>query len=239
MKRGEAKDVVFVELGGLRREGEGGKVVEVSRENVHMQDSTMLESDPGAPTEEDLMKLKERKGKGADVGKAMTLTDEELRRTKERGDGAKTRRSKDGTWTKKRGRSYFGFKLHTKLAGGTGLIEGFAVTTASVHDGRVDLSDEGEVVIRDKGFDGSPARGYAINMIRAYVNRPLTEEDREFNRFMSKLRAPVEHPYAFMRRAFNFTRICVTTVARVRMRALFLCASYNLLRAAFLTRRIA
>jgi len=32
---------------------------------------------------------------------------------KPRGDEAKTRRSRDGTWTKKNSKSYFGFKLHS------------------------------------------------------------------------------------------------------------------------------
>ena len=39
-----------------------------------------------------------------------------------RGDEAKTRRSKDGTWVKKGKKSYFGYKLHTKEDCDFGLI---------------------------------------------------------------------------------------------------------------------
>ena len=60
-----------------------------------------------------------------------------------RGDGARTRRSRDGSWTKKGGHSYFGYKLHAKMDLDHGLIRDLETTTASVHDSRVDLSREG------------------------------------------------------------------------------------------------
>ncbi|MDO9326802.1 MAG: hypothetical protein Q7T80_17780 [Methanoregula sp.] len=50
-----------------------------------------------------------------------------------RGDDAKTRRTKEGTWTKKGKKSYFGFKLHTKEGCDIGLIRSLRTTTASVH----------------------------------------------------------------------------------------------------------
>ena len=46
----------------------------------------------------------------------------------------------------------------------------------------------------------------------------------------------MEHPYAFMRRAFHFVRVFVTTVPRVRVKAMFMCAAFNLMRALFLLR---
>ena len=74
---------------------------------------------------------------------------------------AKTRRSQDGSWAKKGSKSYFGFKLHSKLDTDLGLIRTLETTTASVHDSQVDLSDEGEVVYRDKGFHGARPTGYS------------------------------------------------------------------------------
>ena len=71
-----------------------------------------------------------------------------------RGVEALTRRSRDGTWTKKLNRSYFGFKLHVKTDLRYGLIRAFKTTTASVHDSQVDLSRRGEAVYRDKGYFG-------------------------------------------------------------------------------------
>jgi IS5 family transposase len=68
------------------------------------------------------------------------------KKNKSRGDEAKTRRSKDGTWAKKGKEFYFGYKLHNKVDVGYGLIRAIETTTASGHDNQVDLSAEGEPV---------------------------------------------------------------------------------------------
>jgi IS5 family transposase len=39
-------------------------------------------------------------------------------------------------------------------------------TTASLHDSQVDLSTEGEVVLRDRGYFGVPAKGIDFIMKR-------------------------------------------------------------------------
>jgi IS5 family transposase len=68
-----------------------------------------------------------------------------------RGAGAKTRRSKDGTWAKKGANSFFGYKVHTKLDRDYGLIRELETTTASVHDSQVDLSKKARWSIVIKG----------------------------------------------------------------------------------------
>jgi IS5 family transposase len=72
-----------------------------------------------------------------------------------RGEEAKTRRSADGTWMTKGSKSYFGYKVHSKVDTDFGLIRELETTTAAVHDSQVDLSDEGEVVYRDRGYQGA------------------------------------------------------------------------------------
>jgi IS5 family transposase len=83
-----------------------------------IQDATFITSDPGRPGNES------------------------------RGDEARTRRSKDGTWTKKGEEFYFGYKLHNKVDVQYGLIRAIETTTASVHDSQVDLSSKDERVYR-------------------------------------------------------------------------------------------
>jgi IS5 family transposase len=97
---------------------------------------------------------------------------------KSRGDDARTRRSKDGTWAKKGEEFYFGYKLHNKVDVGYGLIRALETTTASVHDSQVDLSVEGEPVYRDKGYFGAAARGKSVTMYRATRGHPLSSWDR-------------------------------------------------------------
>lgn len=48
-----------------------------------------------------------------------------------------------GTWTKKAFQSHFGYKLHTIVDTDYDLIRRFRTTTASVHDSKIDLSEEG------------------------------------------------------------------------------------------------
>ena len=73
---------------------------------------------------------------------------------KPRGDEAKTRRSRDGTWAKKGNETHFGYKLHQKTDIDYGLMREIVTTTASVHDSQVDLSVENEIVLRDRGYFG-------------------------------------------------------------------------------------
>jgi IS5 family transposase len=85
---------------------------------------------------------------------------------KPRGNEAATRRSRDGDWAVREKGSMFGFKLHVKTDLDLGLVRAVEATSASVHDSRVDLSELGEVVIRDKGYFGVESRGWDATMRR-------------------------------------------------------------------------
>jgi IS5 family transposase len=97
---------------------------------------------------------------------------------KPRGDEARTRRSKDGTWAKKGDELHFGYKLHENVDKEYGLIRAIETTTASVHDSQVDLSREGETIYRDKGYFGASARGKSVTMWRATRGHPLSTWDK-------------------------------------------------------------
>jgi IS5 family transposase len=76
-------------------------------------------------------------------------------------------RSAAVTWAKKRNRSYFGYKLRTKVVAKSGLIEDYEVTTASLHDNQVNLSLLREPIVRDKAYSFVSAKGVPFTMIRA------------------------------------------------------------------------
>jgi IS5 family transposase len=59
-----------------------------------------------------------------------------------RGDDAKTRRSRYGSWAKKGNESHFGYKLRQKSDIDYCLIRGIETSTAKLHDSQVDLSTE-------------------------------------------------------------------------------------------------
>jgi len=145
-----------------------------------------------------------------------------------RGEEAKTRRSRDGSWTKKGSKSYFGYKLHSKVDTELGLIRELETTTASVHDSQVDLSREGEVVYRDRGYQGAEAKGYAATMKRGARDHPIGFLDHLRNRRISKKRAPAERHYAVIKRVFHATHVLVTTVSRVHVKMIFTAFGFNL-----------
>jgi len=150
-------------------------------------------------------------------------------KSKKTSDGvAKTRHSRDGTWTKKGKKSYFGYKLHQKSDIDYGLIREIETTTAKVHDSQVDLSIKDEVVIRDRGYFGVPARGDDFTMVRRTTDAPLGELDKERNRLISKLRSPGERPHAVIKRVFSAGRVLVTTVRRVHVKMMVTAFSFNL-----------
>ena len=147
---------------------------------------------------------------------------------KPRGDEAKTRRSKDGTWAKKGDKTHFGYKFHQKTDIDYCLIREFATTTASLHDSQIDLSVEGEPVFRDRGYFGAKAKGIDFTMKRRTTEKPLEELDKERNRLISKVRSPGERPHAVIKRIFNSGRVLVTTVRRVSVKMMVTAFAFNL-----------
>jgi IS5 family transposase len=145
-----------------------------------------------------------------------------------RGVEAKTRRSKDGTFTKKGKKSYFGYKLHTKEDCDFGLIRALNVTTASTHDTQVDLSDEGEVVYRDRGYFGADAKAFNATMQRGVRGHPIGIRDKLRNTRISRIRSPGERPYAVIKNVFHSNHTRVTTVLRVYVKMLFAAFSFDL-----------
>jgi len=145
-----------------------------------------------------------------------------------RGECSKSRRSRDGTWAKKGNETHFGYKLHQKTDIDYCLIREIETTTASVHDSRVDLSIEGEPVLRDRGYFGVLAKGIDFTMRRRTTDKPLSELDKERNRLISKLRAPGERPHAVIKRVFGAGRVLVTTVKRVHVKMMATAFAFNL-----------
>lgn len=148
-----------------------------------------------------------------------------------RGREAQTARSKDGTWTKKNNKSYFGFKLHIKTRRGSKIIEEVAVTTASTFDNKIDLSNENDIIYRDKAYTGTPTNAIGNGSMKR-GNLSIWEILR--NKRISKKRCQGEHPFGTMNRSFSAGRTKLTTIPRVFVQQIFVCFAYNLHRLKFL-----
>ena len=157
-----------------------------------------------------------------------------------RGVEALTRRSRDGTWTKKLNRSYFGFKLSVKTDLRYGLIRAFRATTASVHDSQVDLSRRGEAVYRDKGYFGVGAsegiRRHDAAWDEGRADRYL---GRLRNTRISRKRAPIERTFSVLKRVFRAGHVLVTTVPRAKAKnMLSSCLCFNLMQMLTISKRV-
>jgi IS5 family transposase len=114
----------------------------------------------------------------------------------------------DARWAKKGDATFFGYKNHVKVGRRTKLIKQYIVTAASTNDGQAmpDLaSPEDPSMHADAAYTGAPiaedlqAKGVR-NCIheKGQANAPLTSEQKASNRRKSKVRARVEHVFAFM-----------------------------------------
>ena len=133
-----------------------------------------------------------------------------------------------GSWTKKGDKSSFRYKLHAKMDTDLDLVRDLEVSTASLHDSRIDLSEPSEVVYRDKGYFGAVPRGYDATMKRATRGHPLGIRDRLRNTRINRKRAPGEGPFTVIKRVFHAGYVMVTTVPRFHVKLMFACFCFNL-----------
>ncbi|SCC95929.1 transposase [Thiomonas sp. X19] len=120
------------------------------------------------------------------------------------------RRQKDvqARWTKKHGKSYFGYKLSTSVDRRHKLVRKIHVSTASEHDTLhfepvLDAGNTSRDVWADKGYvDGEreqrlTAKGWRMHIQRkGQAGKPLSDCQERRNRRIAKTRARVEHIYA-------------------------------------------
>jgi transposase, IS5 family len=116
-------------------------------------------------------------------------------------------KDKDARWTKKHGRSHFGYKNHVCIDRKHKLVRRYAVTSASVHDSQQfeDLLDPdntasavwADSAYRSKENEEKLAERNLKSQIhrRAHRNKPLTKRQEAANKTGSSVRARVEHVF--------------------------------------------
>jgi IS5 family transposase len=155
--------------------------------------------------------------------------------------GEVSERDPQAGWTRKNGRSRFGYKAHAAVDEGSGIVREAVMTPADVHDSipADDLvqGDEG-AVYADKAYDsearraGLRERGIAPRIMhKARRDRPLKPWQVAFNRAVAPIRAGVERLFATMKRAYGHRRVRYLGLARNDVQLQALCAAINLRRA--------
>lgn len=139
---------------------------------------------------------------------------------------------KDSTFSVKHGQVHFGYKIHIKLDVDNHLIREVEVTTASLHDGGIDLVKNGDVAAyRDKGYFGRTLKAQDVidkTMKRGTRKGKINGGEQRRNRAISRVRAPGERPIAVIKRVFHGGRTLVKSLERVRIKEIFKCFAFNL-----------
>lgn len=111
----------------------------------------------------------------------------------------------DARWTKKNGKSYYGYKNHIQIDAKHKLIRDFKVTDASVHDSQVfeellSENNSSRAVWADSAYRSKESlQSLADKKFRphlqrkGYKNKKLTKWEQQGNRTRSKIRSRVEH----------------------------------------------
>ena len=119
------------------------------------------------------------------------------------------RRQKDveARWTKKHGKSHYGYKNHVNVDNAHKLVRKYEVSAANVHDSQVleELLDEensSKAIWADSAYrSGEQEERLRAKQYRSHIqrkgsrNKPLTRWEKQGNRTRAKVRVRVEHVF--------------------------------------------
>jgi IS5 family transposase len=161
MTPGSVKDL------SVRIEAQDSIIITADLEK-HGKKKTPVPLDPHPPADTNNSREDKKKSEMMKEEKrqAKFMAAEKKRIIREERRYTETRRSRDGTYTKKASKTFFGYKGHTSVDEDV-FIDNFVVTTASVYYASVSLSVLGRTNYRDKGYFGSHRNGNDGTMDRA------------------------------------------------------------------------
>jgi len=145
---------------------------------------------------------------------------------------------RDARWTKKHGKSFYGYKVHSNVDARWKLIRRIAVTPANVDDGNtlqavVDTANTRGRLLADRGYDAQANRELlAKHQLRDGIARrakPGQEARQRLdarNRAINKTRARVEHVFAGLEQLGGKV-VRAMTLARNELAITLKCVAYN------------
>lgn len=179
-----------------------------------IQDATFIQADAGRTRIQ-------REKKAKKEGKPIEYTERQ-----------KSHIDRDGTFAVKNGQVHYGYKDHVKTDADYHLIRDYEVSTASLHDSKVDLVERGDIAAyRDKGYFGVQLQARGVKdktMKRDTKARKINGGEQRRNKAISRIRAPGERPFSVVKRVFHNDRTNVKTLERVVVKEMFKFFAYNL-----------
>jgi transposase, IS5 family len=158
------------------------------------------------------------------------------------GKSAGVAREPGAGWTRKGGRSHFGYRLHVGADYGSNLIRKVAWTPARINESLVAealMSGDEAAVYADKGYENKHRRArLKAAKIKDRICHRSHKHQRELphwqsvrNAAIAKRRAPVERIFGMMKRGFGFVRARYTNFAANVADAFRFAPAFNLCRA--------
>ena len=160
-------------------------------------------------------------------------------------------KDKDARWTKKHGRSFFGYKNHVNADARHKLIRDYTVSDASEHDSQkldelVNRGNTSRDVYADSAYRSAEierklrAKGFRSRIHkRGRRNRPLTEAEARANHRKSKVRARIEHVFGAQENAPGGRLVRTIGIVRAKIKIGLQNLVYNFRRLVVLERTTA
>lgn len=160
-----------------------------------------------------------------------------------KGKAARLEREPGASWTRKNGRSYFGYRLHVSTDQGHNLIRKVVLTPAHVAESPVAenlICGDEKAVYADKGYENKHRRarlkaaGVKDRIChRSHKNQNgLPPWQTARNKLIAKRRAPIEQVFGTTKRVFGYARARSTNFANNLADVFRLATVFNLRRAA-------
>ena len=154
----------------------------------------------------------------------------------------RSQKDTDARWTKKHGKSHYGYKNHVNIDRRHKLVRRYQVTDAAVHDsqaveGILDPNNTASGVWVDSAYRSAEIKakltekGLKSQIHRkGHRNKPLTEREKRGNKTRSKVRARVEHVFGAQSNDMGGTLVRSIGLARATARMGLKNLAYNMRR---------
>lgn len=169
--------------------------------------------------------------------------------TKPKANNNTRNRDKDADFGQKGKKTYYGYKGHIGMDLKSKIIHSTEFTPVSVHDSnKFDdlLTNNEQIIMADKGYANEQRKrkyrekGVKYGVLdKAYRNRPLSNNQKQRNKKLSKIRNEVEKPFAFMKNILKNVRCEYYNLKRNRFKFNLSTMIYNMRRMITLTHNTA
>ena len=160
----------------------------------------------------------------------------------EQGAGTKSAVDPDADWTRKGGKSYYGYKAHVGVDEGSGLIRRVILTPAKTYESEVAdglICGDERAVYGDRAYEHKQrrarlkARGIKDRIMhRSHKNQTgLPPWQARRNRLIAPIRAAVERVFGTLKRCYGYTRVRYFSLAANATQLRLLAIAFNLRRA--------